>query len=73
LLRADRPEDAEHLALTMAETVTARPDTPRLVSEARSPWLVGTVLAARRTGRGHAAERHAMADGAAVTREHRRL
>ena len=36
LLRADRPEDAEHLALMMAELVSghARSDAPNLVSVA---------------------------------------
>ncbi len=56
LLRADRSEDAEHLAVNMAEQLQAqaRGDDPALVSLAGALWLIAAVIAARRTDRGEA-------------------
>ncbi|MEV4283258.1 helix-turn-helix transcriptional regulator [Actinoplanes xinjiangensis] len=53
LLRADRPEDAESLALKMASRLAtqARSDAPSLVSVAGSLWLISAVIAGRRTDR----------------------
>ncbi|GAA2858297.1 hypothetical protein Acy02nite_22100 [Actinoplanes cyaneus] len=53
LLRADRPEDAENLALKMASRLSsqARSDAPSLVSVAGSLWLISAVIAGRRTDR----------------------
>lgn len=49
LLRADRSEDAEHLAVSMAEQVQvgARSDSPTVVSVAGALWLIAAVIAAR--------------------------
>lgn len=59
LLRADRTDDAEHLAVTMAAEVDrgARSDDPACVSVAGALWLIGAVIAARRTERSSAWER----------------
>lgn len=49
LLRADRSDDAEHLAVKMAEQVQvgARSDRPTIVSVAGALWLIAAVIAAR--------------------------
>jgi transcriptional regulator with XRE-family HTH domain len=59
LLRADRAEDAEHLAVNMAEQVQvgARSDRPTRVSVAGALWLIAAVSAARRMDREQAWER----------------
>jgi hypothetical protein len=64
LLRAERPEDAEHLAIGMAQQVRrqAKADTPSLVSVAGALWLISAIIAARRTDRGEAWRRLAIAD-----------
>jgi transcriptional regulator with XRE-family HTH domain len=64
LLRADQPQDAEHLAVGMAEKLEreARSDAPTLVSVAGALWLIASVIAARQTDRGHAWERLGRAD-----------
>jgi len=51
LLRADRSDEAEHLAVGMAERleVHTRSDRPTLVSVAGALWLISAVIAARRT------------------------
>lgn len=51
LLRSDRPEDAEPLAVGMAEEVQrhARTDRPTLASVAGALWLIAAVIASRRT------------------------
>ncbi|GAA2639214.1 hypothetical protein GCM10010399_85760 [Dactylosporangium fulvum] len=56
LLRADRAEDAERLAVRMAEVVNrdARPEQPEITSVAGSLWLISAVIAGRRTDRGEA-------------------
>ena len=56
LLRADRVEDAERLALHMAEVVQreARPEEPAVISVAGALWLISAVIAGRRTDRGEA-------------------
>jgi transcriptional regulator with XRE-family HTH domain len=56
LLRADRSDEAERLAVSMAELVQrdARADAPMLVSIAGALWLIGAIAAARRTDRGEA-------------------
>ena len=56
LLRADRSDDAEHLAVSMAEQVHvgARSDRPTLVSLAGALWLIASVIAARRVDRDEA-------------------
>jgi tetratricopeptide (TPR) repeat protein len=63
LLRGDRPEDAEALAINMATRITqsARSDSPSLVSVAGSLWLISAVIAGRRTERGEAYRRLAEA------------
>jgi len=63
-LRADRTDDAEHLAVTMAAEVErgARSDDPASVSVAGALWLIGAVIAARRTERSSAWERLDRAD-----------
>ena len=45
LLRADQPQDAEHLAVGMAERLerSARPDSPELVSVCGALWLISAV------------------------------
>jgi len=49
LFRADRSDEAEHLAVSMAEQVQtqARSDAPTLVSVAGALWLIAAVIAAR--------------------------
>jgi transcriptional regulator with XRE-family HTH domain len=56
LLRADRSDDAEHLAVGMAERVQrgARSDRPLHVSIAGALWLIAAVIAARRVDRDEA-------------------
>ncbi|WP_432844376.1 hypothetical protein [Dactylosporangium sp. CA-092794] len=56
LLRADRAEDAEGLAVQMAEVMEreARPEEPVVVSVAGALWLIAAVIAGRRTDRGEA-------------------
>jgi tetratricopeptide (TPR) repeat protein len=63
LLRADRPEDAETLAMKMAMRITlsAQSDSPSLVSVAGALWLISAVIAGRRTERGEAYRRLAEA------------
>jgi transcriptional regulator with XRE-family HTH domain len=72
LLRADRPEDAEHLALSMAEQVQrhARADAPSVVSVAGALWLIAAVIAARRTDRGEAWRRLDVAEDLAAMLGH---
>jgi hypothetical protein len=59
LLRADQPQDAEHLAVGMAERLErqASSDRPTLVSLAGALWLISAIIAARKTERGAAWER----------------
>ena len=59
LLRADRTDEGEQLAIRMAERLTphVRSDAPSLVSVAGALWLIAAVIAARRTDRGSAWER----------------
>jgi len=59
LLRADRSDEAERLALGMAELTQARArsDDPVLTSVAGALWLIAAVIAARRTDRFEAAAR----------------
>jgi transcriptional regulator with XRE-family HTH domain len=68
LLRADRPDDAEPLAVSMAEEVqrSARGDEPTLVSVAGALWLIAAIISARRTDRGEAWRRLDNADRLAV-------
>ncbi len=56
LLRADRPDEAEHLAVGMAEQVQrgARSDRPTVASVAGALWLIAAVIAARRMDRDEA-------------------
>jgi transcriptional regulator with XRE-family HTH domain len=56
LLRADRSDDAEHLAVTMAEQIQsgARSDRPTLVSVAGALWLISAIIAARSMDRDEA-------------------
>ncbi|WP_433610357.1 helix-turn-helix domain-containing protein [Dactylosporangium sp. CA-139114] len=64
LLRADRAEDAERLAVQMAEAVQreSRPERPTVVSVAGALWLIAAVIAGRRTDRGEAWRRLDQAD-----------
>lgn len=64
LLRADRSDDAEHLAVNMAEQVQvgARSDRPTIVSVAGALWLIAAVIAARRMDRDQAWVRLGRAD-----------
>jgi transcriptional regulator with XRE-family HTH domain len=64
LLRADQPQDAETLAVSLAELLTskANSDAPTLVSLAGALWLIAAVTAARRTERHDAWERLDEAD-----------
>jgi len=50
LLRADRPEEAEHLAVGMAEQLEpqTRSDRPNVVSVTGALWLIAAVIAGRR-------------------------
>jgi tetratricopeptide (TPR) repeat protein len=59
LLRADRPEDAENLAVKMATRISrhAQSDDPSLVSVTGALWLISAVIAGRRTDRGEAYRR----------------
>lgn len=56
LLRADHTEEAERLAVGMAEKIheSATAQTPTLASVAGALWLIAAVAAARRTDRGEA-------------------
>jgi hypothetical protein len=56
LLRADRTDEAESLAVAMAERLTplARSDEPAVLSVAGALWLIAAVTAARRADRGDA-------------------
>lgn len=56
LLRADRSDEAEHLAAAMAEQIEgyARSDRPTLVSVAGALWLIGAVISARQMNRDEA-------------------
>ena len=67
LLRADRSDDAEHLAVNMAEQlqVNARSDEPVVVSLSGAMWLIGSVIAARRMDRDEAWARLDQADALA--------
>jgi transcriptional regulator with XRE-family HTH domain len=67
LLRADRSDDAEHLAVNMAEQLLAkaRSDEPVLVSLSGAMWLIGSVIAARRMDRDEAWARLDQADALA--------
>ena len=53
LLRNDQVEDAERLAIALAEELTkpTRSDHPSLVSAAGALWLIAAVIAGRRTDR----------------------
>lgn len=64
-----RPEDAEPLAVAMAEQVQgeASADKPALLSVAGALWLISAVIAARRADRGEAWRRLDLADGLAAT------
>lgn len=59
LLRADRTEEAEDLAVRMAESITprVRSDDPSGVSVAGALWLIAAVIAGRRSDRGTAWQR----------------
>lgn len=59
LLRSDRTEDAEHLAVRSAERLMAeaRLDAPDMVSLAGALWLLSAVIAARQSDRATATER----------------
>lgn len=56
LLRSDQPQDAEHLAVGMAERLerAARSDSPTVVSVCGALWLISAVIAARQTDRSEA-------------------
>jgi transcriptional regulator with XRE-family HTH domain len=64
LLRSERPEDAEGLAVRMAIRLEreARADLPNIASVAGSLWLISAVIAARRTDRGETRSRLQAAD-----------
>lgn len=51
LLRTDRSDEAEHLAVGMAEQLDplSRSDNPTVMSVAGALWLIGAVIAARKT------------------------
>jgi DNA-binding XRE family transcriptional regulator len=59
VLRAEQPQDAEHLAVGMAERLerTARSDSPVIVSLCGALWLIAAVIAARQTEQWTAWER----------------
>lgn len=67
LLRIDRVEDGERLAVGMAELVQrkAGPGKPMLLSVAGALWLASARAAARRTNRQEAGRRLDIADGLA--------
>lgn len=64
LHRANQGDDAEHLAVTMAEQLEprTRSDRPTIVSVTGSLWLISAIGAARRTDRVQAWDRLANAD-----------
>jgi len=64
LSRAERSDEAEHIAVTMAEQLGAgaKSDRPMQISLAGALWLIAAVIAARRTDRGDAWERLDRAD-----------
>lgn len=64
LLRADRSDDAEHLAVQMASQLErhARSDRPGEVSVTGALWLIAAVIAARRTDQAEAWSRLDHAD-----------
>lgn len=64
LLRADRSDEAEHLAVGMAEQLESktRSDRPTTVSVAGALWLIAAVIAARKTERTDAWDRLDHAD-----------
>lgn len=64
LLRMDQLDDAERVAVIMAEELTAaaRSDDPHIVSIGGALWLIAAVIAARKTDRGEAWARLAHAD-----------
>jgi transcriptional regulator with XRE-family HTH domain len=64
LLRADRTEEAEDVAVRMAELITpkARADEPSLISVAGALWLIAAVIAGRRNERADAWRRLDQAD-----------
>lgn len=53
LLRADQTDNAEHVAVGLAESLEphVRSDDPEVISLAGALWLIGAVVAARRTDR----------------------
>ena len=59
LSRGERSDEAEHIAVSMAEQLQsgARSDRPTQVSLAGALWLIAAVIAARRTDRDDAWER----------------
>jgi transcriptional regulator with XRE-family HTH domain len=67
LLRSDRTEEAESLAVTMAERLTphVRSDEPSLLSITGALWLISAVIAGRNTDRGQAWRRLDQADALA--------
>lgn len=64
LLKAERSDEAEHLAVGMAEQLDAqaRSDNPTATSVAGALWLIGAVIAARRTEQTDAWDRLDRAD-----------
>jgi transcriptional regulator with XRE-family HTH domain len=56
LLRSDQLDDAERLAVQLAEELMrdVRSDEPSLVSVAGALWLIAAIIAARKTDRGEA-------------------
>jgi transcriptional regulator with XRE-family HTH domain len=68
LLRSHRTDEAEHLAVAMAEELRgrARADNPELTSVAGSLWLISSVIAGRRTDRAEAWRRLDVAQELAV-------
>lgn len=64
LQRSNQGDDAEHLAVTMAEQLepSTRSDQPTLVSVTGALWLIAAVVAARRTDRENAWDRLDRAD-----------
>lgn len=68
LLRGDRVADAERIVIAMADRsdLDLRSDDPGLVSAVGALWLLGAVIAARRTDRAEAETRLARADDLAA-------
>jgi hypothetical protein len=64
LLRADRVDEADSLAVTMAERLTplCRSDEPSLLSVTGALWLISAIIAGRRADRGEAWRRLDHAD-----------